>query len=256
MDQNKTTFLEIISATFAAGEVKSYVLAGGYFEIIDAPYPVSVRLVDRYGSVRGVMNNAEASFYMKQGDFDAIEITSEKAQTIRFAYGSSEAGTRRTAGVVSIIDGEKARTLAGGMFAGCPVVAAVAAQFANVQLWNPAASGKNLVITQMEIGSAADSNPIAFISSVQLLNAYTYPAANKLAGAALPSGLLRQESKGAVEVAFGLGILKNVDVQANNLYTWPIKGAIVCPPGFGVTVTQNIVNTPLRANFEWFEEVR
>jgi hypothetical protein len=95
-------FLEIVPVIFAAGESKLFHLSGAYFEIIDAPNPVDVVLTDRNGVPRGVMKNAEASFFIKSTDYDTIQLTSATAQTIRFAFGTSEAGTRRSTGSVTI----------------------------------------------------------------------------------------------------------------------------------------------------------
>lgn len=95
-------FLEIVPVVFAAGESKLFHLGGAYFEIIDAPDPVDVVLTDKNGVQRGVMRNAEASFYIKNTGYDTIQLTSATAQTIRFAFGSSEAGTRRSTGSVTI----------------------------------------------------------------------------------------------------------------------------------------------------------
>lgn len=94
--------LEIITAGFDAGETKQFALSGSYFEIIDATDPVDVFLLDRYGAQRGVMRQAEGSFHLRQSDFEQIQIVSATAQQIRFAYGSAEAGTRRTSGVVDV----------------------------------------------------------------------------------------------------------------------------------------------------------
>ena len=100
---NRASFIEIVTATFAAGESRLFALTGQYFEIIDATFPVDVTLSDFYGAQRGLMKSAEASFNLKGTDFGVIQITSASAQTIRFAYGTGEAGTRRAAGAVSIV---------------------------------------------------------------------------------------------------------------------------------------------------------
>lgn len=100
---DRTSFIEIVTATFAAGESRLFGLTGAYFEIIDATFPVDVTLSDVYGAQRGLMRAAEASFNLKNTAFGVIQITSASAQTIRFAYGTGEAGTRRAAGAVSIV---------------------------------------------------------------------------------------------------------------------------------------------------------
>ncbi len=95
--------LEIVPpVTFNAGETKEYAFTGSYFELIDCPNPVHVDLTDRNGSIRTRMKGAEASFYSKSVEFARITITSPTAQTIKFAYGSGEAGTRRSSGSVNV----------------------------------------------------------------------------------------------------------------------------------------------------------
>ncbi len=100
---DRASFIEIVTATFAAGESRLFALTGAYFELIDSTFPVNVTLSDVYGAQRGLMRAAEASFNLKNTAFSVIQITSASAQTIRFAYGTGEAGTRRAAGAVSIV---------------------------------------------------------------------------------------------------------------------------------------------------------
>ncbi len=99
---SRENFIEIVSVTFAAGESRLFHLSGSYFELIDAPSTVDVILTDVNGAQRGRMLAAEASFNLKNTDFDTIQLTSATAQTVRFAFGSGEAGTRRAAGSVNI----------------------------------------------------------------------------------------------------------------------------------------------------------
>lgn len=100
---NRASFIEIVTARFAAGESRLFALTGQYFELIDSTFPVDVTLSDFYGAQRGLMKSAEASFNLKNTEFGVIQITSASAQTIRFAYGTGEAGTRRAAGAVTIV---------------------------------------------------------------------------------------------------------------------------------------------------------
>lgn len=99
----KQNFIELITVPFNAGESKLFAISGQYFELIDATNPVDVLLSDVNGAQRGVMRSAEASFNLKDTDFATVQLYSATAQTIRFAYGTGEAGTRRAAGAVSIV---------------------------------------------------------------------------------------------------------------------------------------------------------
>lgn len=95
-------FIEIVPVVFAAGESRLFHVSGSYFELIDATNPVDVVLSDVNGSQRGRMLAAEASFNLKNTEFNTIQITSATAQNVRFAFGSGEAGTRRAAGSVNV----------------------------------------------------------------------------------------------------------------------------------------------------------
>ncbi len=99
MNQNT---IEIISATFAAGESRLFALSGTYFEVIEAVASIDVLLSDSNGAQNARMTQAGSSFFSKGSPFGVVQITSATAQTIRFAYGSGETGTRRSTGVVSI----------------------------------------------------------------------------------------------------------------------------------------------------------
>lgn len=96
-------YIELVSVPFQAGESKLFHISGRYFELIDATDPVDVVLTDKYGAQRGLMRQAEASFNLKATEFSTVQLTSATAQTVRFAYGTGEGGTRRAAGAVSIV---------------------------------------------------------------------------------------------------------------------------------------------------------
>jgi hypothetical protein len=99
---SKQNTIELISVVLGAGESRIFALSGEYFEVIDAPNPIDVVLSDFNGSQRARMNQASAAFYSKGVEYGVIQITSATAQTIRFAYGSGETGTRRATGSVTI----------------------------------------------------------------------------------------------------------------------------------------------------------
>lgn len=97
--------IETLSQTFAAGEVKTFLVQGDYFELIDAPSStVDVILSDRSGAQLSRMIGAEASFYNAPGRFEMVQITSQAAQTVKFFIADGTAGTRRTSGVIRLAD--------------------------------------------------------------------------------------------------------------------------------------------------------
>ncbi len=112
---DRQNFIELISVPFQAGESRLFAITGQYFELIDATTPVDVVLSDAFGAQRGVMRQAEASFNLKNTEFSTVQLTSAAAQMVRFAYGTGEAGTRRSAGSVNIANVPTVALQAGDM---------------------------------------------------------------------------------------------------------------------------------------------
>lgn len=243
--------IEIIKATFFAGEVKTFLMQGEYVEILEADYPIDVAMMDRSGAQLSTMRNAEASYFSRPGKYEVIQVTSSEAQTVRLFVGSGDAGTRRTSGDVSVIDGEKSRAMAGGAFVGSANTTALANQYPFCQLWNPANSGKNLVVNKVYVGSpsgmlmAVTKNTNALVSDLTASN-----AGSKKLGGAVGVGEIRAESN-AVPVT---QVLRQIYVIAVQTTMWEPKGGVIVPPGFGLIVMGQAQAVTLVTDFEWFEE--
>jgi hypothetical protein len=94
--------IEIVTSFFEAGDSRLFAFSGEYFEVIDAVNPIDIVLSDFNGAQKARMSQATASFYSRGVEYGVIQITSASAQTVRFAYGSGETGTRRSTGSVTI----------------------------------------------------------------------------------------------------------------------------------------------------------
>lgn len=188
-----------------------------------------------------------------------FENEAQPGKKIRIAYGvdidfqPGSVAQFSIAGTVSVIDGEKSRTLAGGMYAGAPFCVPTAGQYGYVQLWNPVASGKNLIVGSLGVGLSANGSFAVFFSNVQLTGASSFAVANKRPDGAAAVGLLRFESKVAAPT-YPLGCLLNQYALASEPSFWAVKGALVVPPGYGLTVASQPVTLTLTSNCEWFEE--
>lgn len=252
MDQNKTSFLEIITAGFSAGEVKTFVLAGGYFELIDAPYPVTVRLVDRYGTLRGYMTQAEASFYMRQGDFDAIEITSANTQTIRFAYGSAEAGTRRTSGVVEVVDGSKNRSASGASFVWSGNVTGVTGIAPVAQLVNKS-TNKAAIFKSIYASCSANAILSVFWKDADIGSVVANGLIPKIKGLSASSMESRALTNAGFTPDFPYSII-NFGVTANITFGFILQDPIIIKPGTGIALTASAPASQIIISAEYHEE--
>lgn len=151
----------------------------------------------------------------------------------------------RITGEVSVIDGGKEKTKSGIVFGSRLGVGAVAAQLSEAQLFNPASSGKRLIISSFS--GIAGGNGVYFgIGSVQLATLSLAPQ-NKLSGgvAAITQG--RIENNAAL-VAMTLMGQAASGVQVKELEPYVIL------PGYGFCLVANDVNTNLFASFHISEE--
>lgn len=248
---NQQPFLEILTAAFGAGEIKPYAISGGYFEILDCVYPVTVNLIGLHGELKGIMRNAEASFFLKGGDYQTITIESAQAQSVRFAYGSSEAGTRRTAGIVQVVDGSRALVEAGTAFLGYVSAAAAAAMNSQVQLWNPAGSGKNLIVKSIFL-TAATAFVVRSANAALPTLGTDNPPKNKLLGSPMaPVSEVRTRNNTAVMEGVILGPV--VYVMANDSKGFTFNEPIIVPPGTGLNVAASTVNQTVAASYDFYE---
>ncbi len=156
-------------------------------------------------------------------------------------------------GVVQVVDGGKSRTLAGLSFMGAGLASAVAAQESTVELWNPAASGKRVVVESVAVQSTTGATQIGIgIASVSqgALAAY---GGSKLAGGANSQAQIYQGNTATtatlVEPQFGV-----IGVAASATYEKKFNEPVVLPPGYGLIAWNGTVNQTLWATFEWYEE--
>ena len=234
--------------TLAAGGAIQIPATGSFFRVQSATGKVNVTA--EFGALKGlgVGQGARSPFRILQ-----IQDASGSANVGTIIVGDAEFVDDRISGEVSVIDGEKARTIAGGMFAGGPFCGAVAAQYANVQLWNPNNSGKNLIVTAIDYGTVTTSSIGVFLTANVLATTFGSTASNKKAGGSAAIGILKYESKVAADI-MALGVLRSDTTVASQNVIWNIKGAIVIPPNYGLNCYAPTPNTTINANYEWFEE--
>lgn len=247
--------IEIIKAAFTAGEVKTFLIQGEYVEILEAAYPVDVAMMDRSGAQLSTMRNAEASYFSRPGKYEVIQVTSASAQTIRLFVGSGDAGTRRLSGVVQVVDTNQSSTIAGKAFSSHNYASESAGNYTHVQLWNPAASGKIIVVegvksfnptlTQM----AYDSG----FNAAQLTNLVNN-APNKLSSGVASVAQLRTQVAAARLIVQPASSMFVEAITAGNTNNTQLKRPFVLMPGYGFVIQNQSLNQPVSVLLEWTEE--
>lgn len=173
----------------------------------------------------------------------------------RVVIGSGEITDNRVTGSVEVIDGEKARTMAGGNYYGQPYTANVAGQYPFVQLYNPVGSGKNLIVQDVmtQSGNLVGGNMYMTNAAPWANDLSSVRIQNKKGGAPVGAAQVRMKTSATYET-FPLGLMNGLAMQAGVLLQLNIKGSIVVPPGYGLCVVATLVNVDLGANFQWYED--
>lgn len=248
--------IEIIGGLWAAGETKTFHINGEYLEILDAQYPCDVMLMDRQGAQLSVMRSSEASFFSRPKEgFNTVQITSQQAQSIRVFVGSGDAGTRRISSTVQVVDGGRSRTVAGAAFMFSAATSGLAGKFAALQLFNPAASGKRLVVKSTRYSQGASGQYGLVWQSATL--------ATVAAGSLVPK-LLSGPASAAVgcydnnlaTAAFASPFLSLVsaNLAVNAVDTQTFAEPLVVMPGQGLIWFTTVANTSITASAEYVEE--
>lgn len=256
--------IQIFTLALAANEVREVSVTGEYFELRNALFPIAlIELLDRNGAILSRLENPEQSDFVKPGNFQTVRITNgATAQTVKHFYGTGDAGSRRTSGLVridgssdvSVIDGEKSRSLLGGAYEGAPGILAAAAVFPRAQLWNPAGSGKNLIVTDVAITTGVASGFTLYAKNTALATLVAGQTASKKLGAAVSLTEARVENAAASDVP-AFGRLAVLTTAAGVVIQLRPKAPYVVPPGFGLSLEGSTQNVTLNSVFDWFEEL-
>lgn len=244
--------IEIIDGTWTAGETKTFHINGERIEILDAQYALDVYLMDKSGAQMSVMKKSEASFFSqpKEG-FNSLQIYSAQAQYIRFFVGSGDAGTRRISSTVQVVDGGKARTQAGASGVASAQTSAVAGQNALAGLWNPAGSGRRLIVKRAFV-STGTAQPM-YIGRVSVAPATLATPQSMLVDGAAFAGV----GKSAGANVAGLGGFTPIGAftQSVSPVLFSLDEPFVIRPGNGLMFATSMINTDVSLVMPFFEEV-
>lgn len=158
----------------------------------------------------------------------------------------------RVTGSVEVIDGGKNRTLAASVFYGYGYSVPVANQYGYVQLYNPAASGKRVVLGQITYAANQAASVIGHLTIYSSgLASFWGNAKNKNIGAPDSSAQIRtQQSAGVLSTAY----MADLYMPGALNQTLKFNEPIILTPGTGVMI-DSPMGVGLSANFEFYEEV-
>lgn len=232
-----------------AGGMQVLPVHGEKFQVLSTTGPVDVRW--KSGKLSAVL--AGRGYNVRKG-FDQLTLNNSGALAIvgTIQIADDDLIDNRVTGDVSVIDGEKVRTLSNGRIMGRAVCGPVVAKYPHLQLWNPLATGKNLIVSGLSISAAIVTDVYVAGGNAAFANAAQSGSA-LIGSVAGWSGEPRSENLNAVEPD-NFGSLAVISAQASLMVAVRLSGPIVIPPGYGLTVKSVAQNHYLYANYEWFEE--
>lgn len=240
---------EKLAQSLAANQTWPLQIAGDFFRVEACEWPVTVEIMSG-GRVVGRMTNVRAGDFVRDIAFDQVRIingATAQAVTVQIAGGG--VGSDRVIGEVSVIDGGKARTIAGGAFFGSSGVNASAGTYAHVQLENPAGSGKRVVLEQV-IFSTATAGLLSLRSGYASLANSSGGAPSKLLGGAASAGVRRWENIAGVSGS----PMTHFIIGANAPLVVKFAEPVVISENQRLTAAAGTLNTDLFAAWEFFEE--
>lgn len=181
--------------------------------------------------------------------FDRLEITSTEAGTVTLQVARGRVNSDRISGSVYIIDGGRGLTLANNACISEAICAPSAGQYANVQLWNPSGSGKNVFIRKIDLTCLAAALCSMGYYNTALSTAQSRDYSKKNAGTA-PVQQGRYESA-ASPVAGTL--FKTMNIAAGT-HQFSFVEPIMLAPNQGLLVRAEGPDIRIYASFETTQE--
>lgn len=216
-------------------------------------------------TLRGIKSGLTITLYPGQafrlapGQVEASWIVSNAAQqaaiTGSVVVGKGEITDNRISGQVEVIDGGKARTLAArvGVVAG-QVVAQGAGLFSAMGVWNPAGSGKNIIVKRTYVSSSVAQS--VYLTPVAAAPAHTLAPGSHLVNGAAYAGAALAAWEAQIAGFYGAsqGALGVAQLAAGAILPYLLDEPWVIAPGHGVLAVCGIVNTDLNVTMPIYEE--
>lgn len=178
-----------------------------------------------------------------------ISNLSGAAVTGKITIGAGMVTDNAIVGEVSVIDGGRARTAAGIAYSGAAYSAQGAGVYSHIQVWNPAGSGKNLIVGQFNGLYLVGTSGITVTQhNAALTTLYAEQPGNKKLGGAAGVAELRTQQNAAP-----LGSANRLYGLSNGAVLEP-KEPIIVAPGWGLVFRRSQVNEDIQAGGEWFED--
>lgn len=229
-------------------------VAGRYLRVNACTNPISVS-IDGIGTLGAIGAGQGLKLPASVQPFQRLMFTdaSGAVNNVTFIVADADFVDNTVLGTVSVVDGGKARTLAGVTFSGYATCSQGAAgTYPQVQIWNPAGSGKRAIIEQIMAASSIGGTFSTIVSTQTALTTLVGVAASKNVGNAGSTTQIRTLASATPDG----GAAQFATMGGAQYQSAPYKLAepIVLHPGWGLNVG-GLVNQNVAATFEFYEEL-
>jgi hypothetical protein len=190
-------------------------------------------------------------------DFSSVKITADAQlnKSVRIVIGNGArikggANVNASSMSVSVVDGGKLRTQGNQAFMGSGYMAATAAAYSHVQIWNPSTSGKNVYVEKLLCGLGV-AGSISIARHNAAISTLTGSLLSKYSGGADSACQIRTEANAA---ALYSGTFAALYLPATTAYNLELAEPILLTPGKGLIFINQTVNRDLAVCPEVFEE--
>lgn len=246
---------KIYPCVIPAGGSLPLTIEGDYFKVLEA-----TGLFEITGDSFGQLGSIVPGQGLQQTHFRRLTLRdlTGTQNTVRLLVAGQNFVDDRVQGDVAVIDGSKSRTISGAVFGAAPTASAVAAQLSFSQLYNPALSGKRLIVPAVSM--ACSTSICAF--QVGILGA-------SIAGADVTATRTRSLYSGGAQTVAELRVNNSAgNPLAASRVAWnmvlaagvpwrhePKQGPYVIEPGSGLLIVPTTGNVDTYHDYEYQEEL-
>lgn len=244
---------EKLTQTLQAGEVWRLTIAADFFRIAAASWPVKVRIL-KAGRILGEMDGWQAGDFVRDVEFDAVEVEAGAiAQTVTVQIAGGGVGSDRVLGEVSVIDGAAARVYAGASFSSYGFHVPTTGQYSLVQLWNPAGSGKDLIVSGFAISLRGADSWASLAAGTSAIVGTARNIRSKLIGGAGSVAQKISATSATSPGMSGVDVFFEIYQKADQGNYLKMNEPLIIRPGYGVTAFSG-VNVTVSASFDFYEK--
>lgn len=237
---------QIYSYVIAANATVDVLVEGGFYKVLAASG--DIKISREGGSAIGPILPGQG----ERINFRRLSIqdTSGAANTVEILVADESFVDTRIYGAVQVIDGGLLLTRQNQAFGSVGSQAASVGNFSSVGVFNPNANTKWASVSKIVVSS----NSPTPIFHVRVNNVYLATLValgmSKLANGAASTIQVRIDATAAAPTGAGIYFSYGVQAEPQTIET---KEPILLPPGFGITVTNQITNSIIAASFDYTE---